>query len=638
MSRPVFVHFVLAQLLALALFAPPAHATPLRIDQSAERLRVDGALREWKGARFTTLGSGDDAAVRFALATTEGDGIYLAAEVSDQRLVRRSGVGPRQDALVLVLAMPGRDGAVRAVEIWLHPGEPGKSKAQAGIAAPGESPRVAADVKVVEGPRAAGPGYVIEAFVPFRLVPGAEIWEQGRGALRFEDVDSEQNPRVENALSTEDAKRAADLPRLALGAGQQDFLGTFLSAQSLSGAEPRFDFRGQVAGDSAPERVVVVDKYAVVYGPHYKEGKGFTSFAFPFGMGGGLKSAALDDVTGDGIEELTCVVRQRNDLGSREVWFAISFAEDKPRILFGIELRKEAQGGFIESKLSIEKKTRAASTLRVSLGDSSGFSAESYRETPSAEVESILLPWESVVSRAYQFDGTRLKVIDEKRDPRKRETAHTEKASPQASPAVVDDAPIAPTLEAVLALFKEERGLRKNATASRHIRADLVGSRALEDVFAFGAQLVIVGPDIGQGASYFAYGLPISDDSDLRHLGAADVTGDGKAELFVRVRQVLGGVEGVKRGVMLVHRFDEQQRFSRILSVEAFRYQDSAHISNRVSTKGYVLVVSPGYATGWTQANYPFVDEPVAGVGRLLLPWKGGSVRYRFTDGALTPE
>lgn len=637
-SQAVRVRVLVLVLALLGSLSSPAHAAPLRIDQSAEKLRVDGALREWKGARFITLGSGDNAALRFALATAEGDGVYLAAEVSDQRLIRRAGVGPRQDALVLTLAMPGREGGMRAVEIWLHPGEPGKSKAQAGVGAPGESPRVTSDVKVIEGPRDAGPGYVIEAFVPFRLVPGAEIWEQGRGTLRFEDVDSEQTSRVENTINTDEAKRPTDLPRLALGTGQQDFLGSFLSAQSLAGAEPRFDLRGQVAGDSAPERVVVVDKYAVVYGPHYKQGKGFSSFALPFGMGGGLKGAKLEDVTGDGIEELTCVVRQRNELGSREVWLAISFAEENPRILFGIELRKEAQGGFIESELSVDTKARGAAILRVSLGRSSGLSAESYRETRSAEVEPILLPWEDVLSRAYQFDGKRLSLVDEKRDPKKRKVESTASERAQPAPATEEEAPIAPTLEAVLTLFKEQRRLPKNATPSRHIRADLVGTRAPEDVFAYGAQLVIVGPDIGGGASYFAYGLPIADAADLRHLGAADVTGDGKAELFVRVRQALGGAEGVKRGVMLVHRFDAQQQFSRVLSVEAFRYQDGAHISNRVATKGGVLVVSPGHATGWTQQSYPFVDEPVAGVGRLLLPWKDSPVRYRFADGVLNPE
>ena len=46
-------------LCALA-YAVPAAAQPLRVDRSAERMRVDGALREWKGAHFSTLGSGDD--------------------------------------------------------------------------------------------------------------------------------------------------------------------------------------------------------------------------------------------------------------------------------------------------------------------------------------------------------------------------------------------------------------------------------------------------------------------------------------------------------------------------------------------------------------------------------------------------
>lgn len=610
----------------------------MRVDQSAERMRVDGALREWKGARFVSLGSGDDAALRFALATTDGKGLFLAAEVADDRLVRRSGVGPRQDALVLSLVMPkGKDG-LSAVELWLHPGEMGKSKAQAGIGAPGAAPRPSSDIEVIEGPRDSGaPGYVIEAYIPFRLVPGAEIWEQGRAALRFEDVDVESKPSVESVVSTHASQKPADMPRLALGMGQKDFLGSFLSAQGVTASEPRYDFRGQVAGDAAPERVVIVDRYVVVYGPRFKQGNAFSSFALPIGMGGGLKSAELTDLTADGIEELAVVLRQRNELGAREVWFALSFAGDTPQILYGIELRKEAKGGFIEASLDIDRKGRGAPIVRVKPGRSSGLSADNYRETRSADVQAILLPWEDVVARSYQFDGARFALLEETRDPKKAAAKPTQTPAPKSEPEPETMVPIEPTVDAVLTLFKEQRGLPKNAKPSRHLRANLLGSRAIEDLFVYGVQLVVIGPDLGGGGSYFAYGLPISDPSDLLHVGTDDVTGDGRAEIFVRVRQSLSGVEGVKRGVMLVHRFDEQARFSRVLSVEAFRYQGSSFIANTVSTARGVLVVGPGRAQGFSETNFPFIDEAVGGVGRLLLPWKDEPVRYRFQDGALVP-
>ncbi len=614
-----------------------ARAEPLRVDRSAERMRVDGALREWRGARFQSLGSGDDAAVRFALATVEGEGLYLAAEVSDERLVRKAGVGPTQDALVLTLAMPAPDAGVRAIQIWLHPGKPAESKAAAGVAAFGARPSVERGIKVVEGPREGGPGYVLEAFVPFGLIPGSEIWEQGRGSLRFDDVDSEQKPRVEQVLQSDEAERPSELPRLALGTGQSDLLGSFLSAQGLEGVEPRYDFRGQVAGDAAPERVVIVDRYVLVYGPHYREGKGFSSLTLPFGTGGGLKRAELRDVTGDGIAELLCVVRQRNELGAREVWLVVTFGDERPHVMFGIELRKEIEGGFIETELKLEKKSRAAPVVRVRLGRAAGLSRENYRETPQADVASILVPWGEVQARAYQFDGSRFAVVDEERQ---RATASVKPAPArrEREAAVAYDPPVPPTVEAVLDLFRTQRGLPAKAAPSRHLRANLLGSRALEDVFVYASELLFIGPDLGGGASFFAYALPLADSSDLLHVGAADVTGDGRAELFVRVRQVLAGADGVKRGVMLVHHFDDAGRFSRVLSVEAFRYQGRVHIANHVGTRGGVLVVSPGDARGWNAETYPFADEAPGGVGRLLLPWKDRPVRYRFAAGALTPQ
>ena len=66
------------------------------------------------------------------------------------------------------------------------------------------------------------------------------------------------------------------------------WLGAFLSAKSLSGVEPRFDQRANVAGDATPERVVIVDRYVLVYGPGFKRGENYAYFALPYGIGGRL--------------------------------------------------------------------------------------------------------------------------------------------------------------------------------------------------------------------------------------------------------------------------------------------------------------------------------------------------------------
>jgi hypothetical protein len=624
-----------ACLMGLFLFSPlfplSAQAQPLRVDASAERMRVDGSLSEWKGARFVTLGSTPSSSLGYAFANADG-GLYVGAEVNDDRLVRTGTPGPGQDALVLTLAMITRGTTLTTTEVWLHPGEPGESKAIAAIGGKGAKLSPSSAVKIVEGPNKSGAGYVIEAFIPWKAIPGGEIWDGGRGALRFEDVDGSSS----TVESTVKAGKPEQLPRLIVGEGNQDFFGAFAREKNLVGLEPRYDFRGQVYGDKRPERVVLIDRYMVVYGPGYKDGKSYGFLQLPLGLSGGLKSAELRDLTGDGIEELIVVCRQKNDLGVREVWQAFALDVANPISMFGFELRKETRSGFVEAKLALEQD-RGATTFVVSRGKASGLDAQSFQESSATDIEPILPPWLDVTSRRYRYQKGKLIKVDEQRDWTKADAKPgASKASQAAAP--VQEEMIAPTLEAVLDLFKEQRGVAKQAKPSRHLHGNLLGKSSEEDLFVFGNTLVIVGPEVGSGGGYIAYGLPVASEGDLRHVGLADVTGDKRAEIFVRVRQALSGAEGAARGMMLVHQVDEQGRVTRLLTAEVFRYQGQKRIVNKVSTDGGSLTISAGDAIGWNANDYPFTNDETAGSARLLLPWKDRAKRYKFARGALVAE
>jgi hypothetical protein len=622
MRVPLLSCFVVLWLSSLA------HAQSLRVDASAERMRVDGALREWKGARFAQFGSGSDAAFRVALATADG-GLYVGADVTDDQLVREGGAGARQDALVLTLVMPEAGGTFESVEVWLYPGAPGK-KAVAGLAREGQRPKSEPRVKIVEGPSESGAGYVLEAFIPWAIVPGSEIWEQGRAALRFEDVDG---GKVENVVRTATAKRPSELPRIVLGDGHQDLLGAFLSSQSLSGVEPRFDFRGNVTGDRTPERVVIVDRFVVVYGPKFKKGEAFGYMQLALGTGGGLKSATLEDVTGDGLDELLLVLRQKNDLGTRELWQVVSFASEDPKPIFGIELKKELRGGaFIENKLALVK-SKGPMLIRQQAGSAQGVDASSYHESPPSDVGAILLPWGDVEARAYRFDGTRFAVVEEKkRAPAPPEQAsHTHGTSSSASAqGEASEEPVEPSVENVLALFKKERKIPKNAAPTKQLTGNLFAGPLREHLFVFGTTLVVLGGDLGDGGSYLAYGLPIQNPDDFLYVGSGDVTGDGVREIFVRVKQVLSGAESVHRELVLVLRFDSLGRFGRALAADVTRRKGPQVIANRVRTYGGKLTILPGTAEGWDASNYPFTNEATGGAERLLLPWADKPVNYRL--------
>ncbi len=607
---------------------------PLRVDESGERMRVDGALREWQGARFATLGSGDPA-LRYALATADG-GLYLAVEVSDSQLTRTKGVGGRQDALVLTLALPDTKGRWSAQEVWLHAGESGRSKAEAGLRVGGGSPKSEPKIQVVEGPRDKGqPGYVLEAFVPWSSVRGAEIWEQARGALRYEDSDGGKGKAT--IIETASSKNPAAMPRLVMGVGQKDFLGGFLRSQNLVGVEPRFDFRGNVYGDGALERVVLVDRFVLVYGPSFQRGESYGYAALPVGMGGGIKQAELADLDRDGRAELLVTLNQSNAQGAREVWMIYSLSGESPRATAGVELRKEVAGGFVENTIEIEQKGKAKPQIVVKVGRSQGLSAANYRESPARDVQGILLPWGEFRSRSFAYEGGALKVVSEQRSENAAASAQSTVAAP-AKAQVPEEVVVEPSMDAVLALFRRDRKLPAKLAPRRHQRANLIGGPELEELFEIGNHLVVLGPEVGDGGSYLAYGLPVKTPEETLYVGHGDVTGDGREEIFVRLAQALSGAEGVRREIVLVLALESQGRFKRLLAAEVVRRQGEKAIINRVSTRTGALILEPGTSEGWSAADYPFTPDATGGVERLLLPWQDAPQRYRLQGDALVVE
>ena len=141
-----------AALLALALVSPSAPAraqTALQSQRASHNtFRVDGSLRDWSSVAMQSFGSGDDASFEFAMAQ-DAEGLYVAARVRDERMIRTRRPGNREDVLVLTLATPGERG-LEAVEFWLYAGEEGSSAAVALMAEPGGRPRPARGARILE--------------------------------------------------------------------------------------------------------------------------------------------------------------------------------------------------------------------------------------------------------------------------------------------------------------------------------------------------------------------------------------------------------------------------------------------------------------------------------------------------------
>jgi hypothetical protein len=115
-----------------------------------------------------------------------------------------------------------------------------------------------------------------------------------------------------------------------------------------------------------------------------------------------------------------------------------------------------------------------------------------------------------------------------------------------------------------------------------------------------------------------------------------DVTGDGRRELFVRVKQMVGDVQ---REILLGYTFTDDG-IAPILAREVRRAQGDASIGNVVALMReqgrWALRISGGRAQGWDAHSYPFVAEATDAYAPLLLPWRGDTQRYRWDGSQLT--
>lgn len=604
-----------------------------RIDGSG--VRVDGSLREWRDVHRSPVGTGSDASAQVSIAYDD-TGLWIAAEVQDDRVVRTSDHGDDEDALVVTLAFPsGR--RMRGTELWLFSGVDG-SAAAITSGAPGARRRSAVTgALVVEAP--ATGGYTIEAFVPWARIDGGDRLEEGRGAVRLRDVDVSAHPEVEAepALGTVDASHldTSMLPLLVEG-GERASMQAFLAAQHLDAATlPRHDFHEDVAGDARVERVSIVGRFVVVMGRGWHDGQ-YSFVGLDITDDADLVHAEMRDVTGDGKDELLVTLRQRGTGGSRDVWEVIRFAGDTPAAAWSVEVRQERPAGTLACEVEV-RRGRRSEPPSVVLGDceADGLDALTFREAPASDAEAILLPWGPVRERTFRWDGTRFARVEEEANPDYVDPAAAAAASAASaasaggSGGAAASTPAAPTVDELLAAFRTQNHIRSSVRATHDLTGNVSGDTTTERVVVYGRHLVVVGTAFRGGTGWFDYAIPAATDADLVSVTLADVTGEGRAELFFRIRQTIGDV---RREVIMVHHFTPTG-FPVLLTREVAREQGSNRIANEVVTTGGRLVIRPGAATGWDASTWPWGDETGSdGVEPPLLPWRDSDRTFRYSS------
>ncbi len=606
----------------------------VRLHELANRsVRVDGMLRDWRGLRRLTVGQGRDASMSFVLGYDER-GLYVAASVHDDRFVRTRRFGAREDAIIITLAMPGRRG-YRASDVWLYAGEEGRSPGAVRIGPVSRRTRAVREARIVE--LRTTDGYDLEAFVPWTEIPGGRAFERGaRIAVRLRDVDSEARPQVESepATAVVDRGHLDRLPELSPTGGQHAVLQRFLQSKDMPGARPRYDMSGQLCGDPRPERVVQVGRYVVVLGPGYRDGRGFDYVELPVDSASDVLGARLRDLTGDGRAELYLRLRQRDERGARVLWQVFTFDCEAVVPLWAVEVYKETEAGHVDARVRVRGAgPRRPPTIEVAAGTAEGLGPATYAETPATDAEPILLPWGPVLARRYRWDGRRFSVVGERPNPNPYRSRPTEVAD-GSEPRQRTVAPPSVRVRQLLMAVRRQRGIPRRLRARFAQDANVAEDERPEHLEVLGKALIVVGPGFRGGDGYFYYEVQVEAPEDIVRLEMVDLTGDGRAEVLLHVRQRLGEV---RRMLLMVHRFTRDGRFPRILAAEIARSLEGDEVVNVVRTGHRRLEILPGRARGFGPERWPWADAGGgSGIQPLLLPWRDRAVRYRWRDGRLT--
>lgn len=601
-----------------------------------EKVRLDGLLREWPALVELSYGSNGQTRAK-GLVAYDAEKLYVVMQVSDDYIRRTSSYGSNEDVARLLLGFPSKSG-VKVHKVELFPGDPGKVPGAVRI-----DGAAVTGAKLVEAPKEGG-GYTFEAVFPWSAFSEARNTRVGlTAALQYADYDAQGSKGVISTASSD-----GPMPPLTLEA-EYSLSQSLLRRERLGPAANKEVF-GDVAGDGHIERIAVFGKYLVIAGWGYRGGKEFYFQDMGVESSSGVKRLELMDLTNDGKDEIVLQKRVKVAGLEREIFqvWSIDKGKEQPFPALSHEVALYAEGKRVENRVRIEG-TGKDKRIRVSQATADDDIDPKVVEQSGGEgLEPTLMPWDSVQSRAYEWNGrTFAKVGEETGKPKVSRQIPASGTAAAAAPAEnVPPPPRPPTpdemMDRVYALYKNEHKVG-NAKPRFDFVTDVAADRTAERVLIHGKDLVVFGKAFQDGASYVYLTIGVEEPTDITGATAFDVTGDGKAEIIVygvlraKASKNMGG-KTISRQVMFIYGARESG-VRRIFAAETGRSLGDSVILGRVrflpGKKGKTIELGPGNAVGWEQSSYPFPQDrfPYGNFEPLLLPWTDMPVRKYGYDG-----
>ena len=183
-----------------------------------------------------------------------------------------------------------------------------------------------------------------------------------------------------------------------------------------AGVAPKVDLQVQVAGDAQPERVLLLGRDVVVFGPGFKGGAAYAYLTLQqFASASDITDLSARDLTGDGNADL--VVRGVRHVShgpgtvDEETLFAYQVDDDAITRIFGIETGRELGGKRVQGLVQFVPSSSGKSfDILAAPGRATGWTEKTYpwsQDAPgSGPVEPLLLPWGGIGSVRYSWNGS----------------------------------------------------------------------------------------------------------------------------------------------------------------------------------------------------------------------------------------
>ena len=183
---------------------------------------------------------------------------------------------------------------------------------------------------------------------------------------------------------------------------------------------PKIDLQVQVDGDSRPERVLLIGRDIVVFGPGFKGGTAYTYLTLSqFADAADIEDMTVRDVTGDGAADL--VVRGVRHVNAQlpggrggaidmNVTFVYQLKNEVITRIFGIETARALGNKRIQGLVQmVPGHGNKGFDFDVRPGRAVGWTDKTYPFTQdqpgSGNLEPLLLPWGGIDHLHYAYDG-----------------------------------------------------------------------------------------------------------------------------------------------------------------------------------------------------------------------------------------